>query len=215
MLADLLIRPPVLTLAGAVWPILFDHAALLEIERLTGLDVLAGDLDLWQPNTKQLRAALWAALRRAGYTGTLNLIGSLMSALDLPEIRRQLIEGWIASMPEPDEEQDPDEEEGEPLKRSKLELWAEARFDLRLSDSEWLAMTPRQVDHLRRRQLAKIRHEELCAGITAAAVANFSGRLTEGRGPDSFMLHPYPAKADTIDDILRATAHLPRTEGSI
>jgi hypothetical protein len=74
-----------------------------------------------------------------------------------------------------------------------LEAWSIARYDLGLSDDEWLEMTPRQLHALRLRQIERLQHLELLTGIIASVTANFS--LMKPDPPlsaESFMVHKLP-----------------------
>jgi hypothetical protein len=93
-----------------------------------------------------------------------------------------------------------------------MEAWAIARFDLGLSDEEWLGMTPRHLHALRLRQEQKMQREELLVGIISSTVAN-NGFRDHKRTitPESFMLHPFPPEPEkpvTGEDVMRAFAHV-------
>lgn len=55
-----------------------------------------------------------------------------------------------------------------------MQLWSVARYDLRLTDDEFYAMTPRQLDALLKRNKQAVEHEQLLAGIIASTTANHS-----------------------------------------
>lgn len=60
--------------------------------------------------------------------------------------------------------------------------------------------------------MQKMQREELLIGILAATTAN-SG-FARPRTPvsaEAFMLHPFPPKPVTGEDIMRAFAHMPKT----
>ena len=74
-----------------------------------------------------------------------------------------------------------------------LEAWSIARYDLRLTDDEWLDMTPRQLHALRLRQIEQLQHVELMTGIVASVTANFSMMKPEPPfSAESFMIHKLP-----------------------
>jgi hypothetical protein len=74
-----------------------------------------------------------------------------------------------------------------------LEAWSIARYDLRLTDDEWLDMTPRQLHALRLRQIEQLQHSELLTGIIASVTANFSMMKPEPPcSAESFMIHKLP-----------------------
>jgi hypothetical protein len=89
-----------------------------------------------------------------------------------------------------------------------MEAWSIARYELRLSDDEWLEMTPRMLHALRKRQLEQLQREELLVGIIASTSANFSFCKPEDPlSPELFMLHPFPQqpiKPLTGEDIMAA-----------
>lgn len=66
-----------------------------------------------------------------------------------------------------------------------------ARYDLGLSDEEWLEMTPRQLYAIRKRRIENMQREELLIGIVASTSANYSFcRPDKLISPTAFMLHP-------------------------
>ena len=74
-----------------------------------------------------------------------------------------------------------------------LEAWSIGRYDLRLTDDEWLEMTPRQLHALRLRQIEQLQHSELMTGIIASVTANFSMMKPEPPfSAESFMIHNLP-----------------------
>jgi hypothetical protein len=78
-----------------------------------------------------------------------------------------------------------------------LEAWSIARYDLRLTDDEWLEMTPRQLHALRLRQIEQLQHSELMTGIIASVTANFSMMKPEPPfNAESFMIHKLPWSPD-------------------
>ena len=88
--------------------------------------------------------------------------------------------------------------------KSWLELWAEARGNLRLTDAEWLSYTPRQVQYLDRCRLESLQHMEMIGSIVASTVANYSTRkLDNPIPPDRYMIHPLSeqdVEEDEVDD---------------
>ncbi len=79
-----------------------------------------------------------------------------------------------------------------------MDAWAIARYDLELTDEEWLEMTPRQLQALRSRHLHAQQREELLMGIVASTTANFSFcRPERPLTPEQFMLHPMPRPASS------------------
>jgi hypothetical protein len=98
-----------------------------------------------------------------------------------------------------------------------MEAWSIARYELRLSDDEWLEMTPRMLHALRKRQIEQLQREELLVGIIASTSANFSFcKPEQPLSPELFMLHPFPPqpiKPLTGEDIMAAFASFPKTGG--
>jgi len=90
---------------------------------------------------------------------------------------------------------------------------------LRLSDDEWLEMTPRMLHALRKRQIEQLQREELLVGIIASTSANFSFCAPEtALRPESFMLHPFtpePVRPLTGEDIMAAFIHFPKTNSAV
>ena len=96
-----------------------------------------------------------------------------------------------------------------------------ARFHLRLSDGEFFALTPRQLQLLLERHRDGTRHQELLAGIVAATVANHSfAPPKQAAAPGDFMpsewqrRHERPARlnrravADQVRCFLKARVGL-------
>jgi hypothetical protein len=74
-----------------------------------------------------------------------------------------------------------------------VDFWAIARYDLRLSDSEWLGMTFRQIYALRKRRIQEMQWQEIMFSRLTAAVINFSfSHPDRPVSEDFFMMHPLP-----------------------
>jgi hypothetical protein len=72
------------------------------------------------------------------------------------------------------------------------------RYDLALSDAEWLNMTPRMLHALRKRQIQHQQREELLNGLVCSTTANFSFcRPDKALNPEVFMLQPFEHKRET------------------
>jgi hypothetical protein len=83
-----------------------------------------------------------------------------------------------------------------------LEAWSIARYDLRLTDDEWLDMTPRQLHALRLRQIEQLQHSELMTGIIASVTANFSMMKPERPfSAESFMIHKLPGSVEVGEEL--------------
>lgn len=181
------------TAFGRVWRILFTHDALLDLFDLTGLDAMAGEVNLVRPSSKLLRAALFVVLRHAGADIVEKQAGELLRLGGMAKFRVALIEAWEASMPLPEEVRaEPDK----PLSHERLSLmrtWSIARENLRLTAEEWLAMTPRMVNGLTNQRLENMRWQELMMGTIAATTANYSMRAPEKQfSAKDYMIHRYP-----------------------
>lgn len=190
--------------------LLFTHDALLSIEEATGIDIWNGDLDLIKPSAAVLRSILAAAIGEPSPKAA----GSLIRPSLMAKVRLAILDGWEASMPEPDPEAS-----GSGRKLTWMSAWAMARLDLGLSDDEWLAMTPRMVQELNRRRLEQMRHQERMAGKIGAAVATFGYRAPKTTLTcEDFMDHPSPVteqakmNSQTGEDVLVAFSPFMDTE---
>ena len=75
-ISEKLIRKVELKLDGKTWPLVVTHNVLIECEDLTGLNLIAGEVNLLRPSAKLVRALLYIALRRAGAKYPGRLLGS-------------------------------------------------------------------------------------------------------------------------------------------
>lgn len=91
-------------LDGKAWPVVITHNVLIECEELTGLNVLAGEVNLLKPSAKLVRALLFLALKRAGARYTLEEVGDLITPHNIVSIQEAILTAWAASMPEPEKE---------------------------------------------------------------------------------------------------------------
>ena len=57
------------------------------------------------------------------------------------------------------------------------EYWSLARFYLHLSDDEFFRLTPRQLSLLVNRHKEQVEYQEYLAGLVAATIANYAGRM--------------------------------------
>ncbi len=175
---------------------------------------MAGEVSLVRPSGKLLRAALFAVLHCAGAGPSLAESGELIKLGGLAKLRLALIDAWDASMPEP-EPQAPRSDDSRAKKPLTLpEAWGVARENLRLSDQEWLAMTPRMLQVLTRQRLENMRWMELMMGTVVAFNANFSPcHPKQPFAPKSFMFHPWPEEMDdhgvSGEEIMSVFAQLP------
>jgi hypothetical protein len=191
LIAHRLTEPVELSAGGGKWRIVFTHRVLLDLEELTGLDAMR--LNLSGLSALVLRAVLFAALREAGSPLSIEEAGALLRPGSFVHIREALIGAWTASFPDPDpSEQDASSGIQGPL-LTTLNAWAKARFDLRLTDEEWLAMTPRMLHALSLRNLDAMRQRELMLATLCAHTVNSSFHAPKSpTQPASYMLHPWP-----------------------
>src|SRR5258708_14575722 len=101
-IADKLIRKVELKLEGKTWPLVVTHNVLIECEELTGLNLIAGEVNLLRPSAKLVRALLYVVLRRAGAKYTLEQLGDLINPENIQKLHERLLTPWAASMPAPD-----------------------------------------------------------------------------------------------------------------
>ncbi len=193
------ILSPVIELpfGGRRWRILFTHELLLKLESSTGLDVLAGNLNLVRPAAKTLRSVLFEILTHVGADCSIRAAGEILHLGNVMNVRNILFRAWQASMPERNEEEDSENaDEGESAKQAKSlswpEAWAMAHENLRLTDREWLDLTPKLLQALLRRHIENLRQWELMFGMVIANNANYSQLAPkEPLRADAFMLHPW------------------------
>ncbi len=94
-------------LDGKDWPIVVTHNLLIDCEELTGLNVLAGEVNLLRPSAKLVRAILYLALKGAGAKYTIEQVGDLINPQNIVKIQEAILTAWAAAMPEPEEETNP------------------------------------------------------------------------------------------------------------
>lgn len=84
-----------------------------------------------------------------------------------------------------------------------MEYWAIARYDLGLTDEDWLEMTPRQLMAIWRRRMNDAQSTELMFSRLTAAVYNTGfARPEHPFESTAFMLHPFPKpKAETPEPL--------------
>lgn len=111
--ADKVIKKVEVKLDGKAWPIVITHNVLIEVEDLTGLNVLAGEVNLLKPSAKLVRAVLYLALKRAGAKYTIEQVGDLIGPHNVVAIQEAILNAWAASMPDPEPESEDPTPEGE------------------------------------------------------------------------------------------------------
>ena len=190
IIAELLTRRVEFSYEGRPWPLIFTHRALLKCETLTGLDMLQQSIGA--PSASLLRALLFSALSCAGAHCSIQQIGRKINPRSIESVRHTVVEAWMASMAEPekDDDEEKDPEYHEPKKFTWLEAWAIADQDLDLTADEWLDMTPRQFRALQNVRVERLQREELLVGSLRATIENFSmGAPKVPSKADDFMLH--------------------------
>ena len=210
MIARRLTKPVELWACGRKWQLLITHRVLLDIGELTGMDAMR--VNLARPSALVLRAVLFAVLREAGAVISLEGAGGMLRPGAAASIRASLIAAWRASMPDPEEEEKPVSASAEPP-LTALEAWATARYDLRLSDEEWLSMTPRMLHALSQHRLESMRWSELMMGVLCAHTVNHSfSAPKKPTSPRSYMLHPWPENCLPVygETLISVVADVPK-----
>lgn len=205
-IAYLLSKPPIFRFSSsASYPVLFTHRVLLLCESISGRSMLSELLD--DPPAHLLRDLLFSSISSVGFPGTVRDVGRRFTQSTLPRLHALIVNAWVESMPTEGQ----DEQLRKTLKMeaavgagtgngkkeslSWMTAWASARNDFRLTDSEWLDMTPRQFRELRINQIEQYQREELLNGMVIATIENYSMNPPKTAAvPDSFMLHKYPER---------------------
>lgn len=208
MLAEWLTPRVEVALGGERWAVVFTHQVLLEIEQLTGCSAMAGEINLWTPSARLLRAAVYTTARRAGVGLSMEQAGRMVATAAGLGAAAQLRAAWIASMPEPETEGPSKEKRRRAT--SWPQVWADNREHLRLGSAEWLEMTPRMVQELSRSRLEAGRQREWLLSRIGAHIVNFGFCRPNPPLPDDvFMSNPWKKRggqAQTGDDVLRMLA---------
>jgi hypothetical protein len=195
-----LIRRVEFRFEGTRWPVIFTHKALLICEELTGEDML--NKEIGRPSALMLRALIFSALTAAGAKCSLGAVGDHIPFSRLEATQKCVLDAWLASMPDPEkpprssvQDQEAAVPATEAQKLTWLEAYAVAREYHKLSDQEWLDMTPRQFRALQKFRLHEMQRQELMVGILAATTQNFSAcHPKQPVTPESFMLHKFTEK---------------------
>jgi hypothetical protein len=188
MLARWLTKRVEFSLGGQKWPLVFTHRALFFCEELTGMDMLT--TSLVDSSATLIRALIFAALDCAGAKCSLPVVGEEINRVGISRARIALVTAWAASMVPVEPETKDSYAEHRP---TWLDAWAIARQDLKLSDNEWLDMTPRQFAALQKARLKEMQREELLVGKIEAAVKNYSMRAPKKWvSPHDLMIHKFP-----------------------
>lgn len=168
-IADRLTRKVQVHLGGRDWQLVVTHEVLLDCEALTGKKLLAGGEEL-KPSAKLVRALLYLMLRRAGSGLSPAQVGKFLTPDKAESFKSIVIDAWAASMP--DTKPAKEDSEGDSRVLETIEAWAIARYDLGLSDQEWLDSTPRQIEELRKRRRWRLQYEEYLMAVIASTAAN-------------------------------------------
>jgi len=176
-LSDQLIERVTINLAGHEWRLVITYGALLDCEEVTGIDMLTGVEAFVNPSTRSVRALLWAVLRRQALGMTLEAAGNLIGPGEIEAVQEALTRAYVASLPPPEKPRKG--KSGERSSSNKppmgwIETRAAAKVEIRLSDSEFLDMTPLEFHAMREVYVKNMRHWELVAGMITAAVKNHS-----------------------------------------
>ncbi len=189
-LAEHFTRPVEIHLLGRAWRLVFTYRVLLSCEEL--LRDLAGI------SAVGFRRVVWLLLQRAGSNTSLLDVGGAVKRIEAAVIHAAVLDAFRASLPDPKEEGPAG---GEDI--NFLETWAIARHALRLTDDEWLDMTPRQLAALQVQRMHSLQREELLMGILAAAITNSGmARPKKPIKPEDFMLHPFERKSQSMGEAL-------------
>jgi hypothetical protein len=168
----------------------------LDIEAKLGVSILNGELDIGRLSAKALRTVLFVALCHSGAKYAPEEIGKTLGLRGLAEARHAIIDAWIACMPEKSDE----ETNGDGKPRTWLDVWADNRQYLGITDEQWLSMTPRMVQALDKRRRENTRRWELMISRVCATVANFAGKQAKKPLPDdTWMIDPWKRKDMTPD----------------
>lgn len=101
-------------LNGKTYKLIYDFEAVAKAEDLTGIPLLVG-VDWGHINARRIRAMLFASLLKACPELKLEDVTKLINVRNLPKIERALIDAWVTSTPEAeDEKENPPQPDPEP-----------------------------------------------------------------------------------------------------
>ena len=89
-----------LILGGQVRQLCYDYNAIVQVERVTGINLLSAAVSV--PSFTILGALLWAALLRHDPELALDAIAPLVTPKTAPAIHAAVLAAWFGSTPEPD-----------------------------------------------------------------------------------------------------------------
>ncbi len=101
--ADPTVRYTELKLNGKTYQLTYDFESIAQAEETTGIELLVG-VDWRKINARRIRAMLYASMVKAQPDITLKEIGKLITVLNLPNIESALVDCWMNSTPEKEEE---------------------------------------------------------------------------------------------------------------
>lgn len=102
-----------LKLGGTTYQLCFDFDAIARAEEMTGMNLLFG-VDWSKVNVTRVRAMLLACMLKAKPDITADKLTRYINHRNMPKIQSALIDAWVNSTPEEDEEQNPPEPEPSP-----------------------------------------------------------------------------------------------------
>jgi hypothetical protein len=84
-----------------------DNNVLIDVEDLTGLNLLYGAAEAFQkPSLKLVRALIYAAMKRARAPHSIEEIGSLINPQNMEMLIESIVKAMHASLPPPEPESD-------------------------------------------------------------------------------------------------------------
>ena len=89
-----------LILGGKVRQLCFDYAAIVHVDKLTGLNLLKESVSM--PTFYTLGALLWACLLRDDPETTFEGVAPLITPQNAPAIHAAVLTAWYKSTPDPD-----------------------------------------------------------------------------------------------------------------
>jgi hypothetical protein len=199
--AHLLSKPVYVEAAdGRKWRVVVTHRALIAIGEATGVDPM--QVNLAKMTASKLRAVVHALIRATGEKLTLEQAGDIILGHLIAPIYNSVIDAWNASLAEVGTEvkvKAANKRSGKPF--TVLDAWAEARYNLRLTDQEWLDMTPRMANALMNRYIEGLRLYEL--PIAIATAHNVIHSFNAPKKPvkvSTYMPHPWPDEPTVIEE---------------
>lgn len=210
-------------IGGVTYSLLFDFEAIALAERITSRSLLAG---MRQQADETLTISfvgdmLYACLHAKHPKITYSKAKALVTRKTMVHIWGAIMRAWDAGLAEPDPDKVVEGADPTPDQRSNqlrwLDLWANARYDLHLSEAEFWHLTGRQLSALSRRRRQHDDREQILVGILASTTANFSMcHPKEPLTPADFMPRrgkpePPMTEDEIAESVARQLAFCPRT----